>query len=248
MQKKPVRLLLFAFAFVVFGASLWQVHFLRDGSYATCYSRENEAYLFLAGSHTGYHFPAIAYPFRLAVGYLFGGYVAAGLAEPNDQQSSLIILHITPASLERQIYAFTEKDQGASFITPFADGLYGMCPGVVLCKWTGKRFEPATPEQIKSVGGFESLVRGSTGNQPVNGWFITPTYAPGQKPEIRIGNAIAVIMQNHSQIGGAFNWITVDIARTGQPVERVYDVDGRWLKLVSKANYDKIFSAQHTAK
>jgi hypothetical protein len=121
MQKKTARLLLFVFAFVILGASLWQVYLIRDGSYAVCYSRENEAYLFLADSHTGFHFRAITYPFRLGLAYLFGGYVAAGLApEPNDQQPSLIVLHITPASLEQEVDDLNEKDQDASFITPHA--------------------------------------------------------------------------------------------------------------------------------
>ena len=31
MQKKMARLLLFVFAFVIFGASLWQVYLIRDG-------------------------------------------------------------------------------------------------------------------------------------------------------------------------------------------------------------------------
>ena len=248
MQKKMARLLLFVFAFVIFGASLWQVYLIRDGSYAVCYSRENEAYLFLAGSHTGFHSRGITYPFRLGLGYLFGGYVAAGLAEPKDEQPALIVFHITPGSLEREVDDLSEKDQDASFITPFSDGLYGACPGSVLCKWTGKRFAPATPEQLKSVGGLENLVRRSTGNRPVNGWFITPTYAPDQKSEIPIGKPMSVIMQNHGQTRGLHNWITVDIARTGLPVERVYDVDGRKLKLVSKATYDKMFSSTHAEK
>ena len=242
MQKKTARLLPFVFAFVIFGASLWQIHFIRDGSSATCYSRQNEAYLFLADSHTGYHFPAIAYPFGLALGWV-GGYAAA--SDPSDQQPSLIVLHITPTSLERQIDPLNERDQDASFITPFEDGLYASCPGGVLCKWTGKRFEPATPDQIKSVGGFENLVLGSTGNQPVNGWLITKTFAVGQH-EIPLGKDITVIMQNHGQTGAIYNWITVDILRTGRATERVYDVDARRLKLISKATYDEIFAAQHT--
>lgn len=247
MQKKPHRLWLPVCAFVVFGASLWQIHFIRDGSGATCYSRENEAYLLLSASHTGHHFRASTFPFRFALGYFFGGYVAAGLFERDDQQSSLIVLHITPASLEREIDPLNERDQDASFITPFTDGLYGMCPGSVLCKWTGKRFEPATPEQIKRVGGLENLVRGSTENQPVNGWLITKTYAVGRH-DIPIAKDITVIMQNHGQTGATFDWITVDIARTGRPVERVYDVDGRKPKFVSKVTYDKIFAAQQAAK
>lgn len=247
MQKKTARLLQFVFAFVIFGTSLWQVYLIRDGSYAACYSRDNEAYLFLAGSRTGFHFRAITYPFRIALGYLFGGYVAAGLFERDDMQPSLIVLHITPASLEQGVDDLNEKDQDASFITPFSDGLYAMCPGGVLCKWTGKRFELATTEQLKSVGGIENLLRGSTRNQPVNGWLITETYAVGHH-EIPIGKDITVIMENHGQIGGVYNWITVDILRTRRPIERVYDVDARKLKLVSKATYDQIFAAQHAAK
>ena len=244
MQNKTQRIFLHVFGSVLICALLWPIHLVSDGSYATCYSRENEAYLFPSGSHIGYHFPAIAYPFGFALAHV-SGYAAAGLLRPNDTQPILIVLHITPTSLER--HSLNEKDQDVSFITPFADGLYGMCPGSILCKWTDKRFEPATPDQIKSVGGVENLVRGSTGGQPVNEWLITRTYAAGQKSEIPIGKEITIILQNHGQTRGINNWITVDIVRAGRTSDRVYDVDARKPRLVSKATYDRIFAAQHAA-
>lgn len=246
MQNKTLRVFLYVFASVLICALLWPIHLVSDGSYATCYSRENEAYLFLSGSHVGYHFPAIAYPFGFALAHV-SGYAAAGLFQPNDTQPVLTVLHITPTSLERQIDSLNDKDQDASFITPFEDGLYGMCPWSILCKWAGKRFEPATPDQIKSVGGVEHLVRGSTGGQPVNGWLITQTYAAGQKSEIPIGKEVTIILQNHGQTNGINNWITVDIVRARRTFDRVYDVDGRKPRLVSKATYNRIFVAQHAA-
>ena len=67
-------------------------------------------------------------PFGFALAQV-SGYAAAGLLRPNDTQPILIVLHITPTSLER--HSLNEKDQDVSFITPFADGLYGMCPGSI---------------------------------------------------------------------------------------------------------------------
>jgi len=43
-----------------------QMHLVRDWSGATVYSRENEAYIFMGDSHTGYHFPYV-WPTRFLI-------------------------------------------------------------------------------------------------------------------------------------------------------------------------------------
>src|SRR5882724_10568301 len=136
---------------VVLGAFL-QMHLVRDWSGATVYSRENEAYIFMGDSHTGYHFPYVAYPFLILREFFHVS------TEANDEHSAALVLHITPTSIDRQIYVPVDLNHsGPLFITPFEDGLYGMCPGETLCKWTGKNYEPATTEQQLKVGGIEHL-------------------------------------------------------------------------------------------
>ncbi len=100
--------ILFAFFVVVIVLSLYfQMHLVRDWSGATVYSRENEAYIFTGDSHTGYHFPYVAYPFLILQGFLHVG------NEANDQHSAALILHITPSSIDRStgLYPSRGKSQ-----------------------------------------------------------------------------------------------------------------------------------------
>src|SRR5260370_19664239 len=116
--------ILFALFFVLFVLSFaFQMHLVRDWSGATVYSRENEAYIFMGDSHTGYHFPYVAYPFLILREFLHVGTTA------NDQHSAELVLHITPTSIDRQNYVPVDLNHsGPGFITPFQYGLYGMWP------------------------------------------------------------------------------------------------------------------------
>jgi len=210
------------------------MHLVWDWSGATIYSRENEAYIFMGESHTGYHFPYIAYPFVIGLQY-FGA-----VTEQSDAHSAALVLHITPTSIDRQ--SFGPNDISASFVTPFDDGLYGLCPGGKLCKWTGTSFEPATPEQEQKVGGIEHLARGGTRNQPVNGWVIHQTWKHGEKFIVQVGKDIEIVLQNHNKEASVHNWVAIDLLRPGQPPEHLYNVDGRKPRHVTKATYDRIFS------
>src|SRR6266403_6327745 len=234
-NKRPAMLIALFLAVLVLSLSL-QMHLVRDWSGATVYSRENEAYIFMGDSHTGYHFPSVAYPFLILGESLHVGTTA------NDEYSATLVFHITPTSIDRQIYVPGDPNHsGPHFITPFEDGLYGMCPGGTLCKWTGKSYESATPEQELRVGGIEHLVRGDTGNQPVNGWVIHRTFRPGEQFRAQVGKDIVIVVQNHNKEGSVYQWVTVDLLRAGQPPEHLYSVDGRKPRLVSKATYDRIF-------
>jgi hypothetical protein len=216
-----------------------RMHLVQDWSDATVYSRENEAYIFMGDSHTGYHFPYVAYPFLIFRGLLHVG------TEANDQHSAMWVLHITPTSIERQIYVPVNLNHSnPAFMTPFEDGIYGMCPGGTLCKWTDNSFEPATTEQQQKVGGIEHLVRGDTGDQPVNGWVISRTGRPGEEFEAQVGKDITIAVQNHNKEASPYNWVTIDLLRPRQPPEHLYNVDGRKPRLVTKFTYDSIFSTE----
>jgi hypothetical protein len=239
MRNKKAAILFALFLVVVALSFSFQMHLVRDWSDATVYSRENEAYIYMGESHTGYHFPYVTYPFLIFREYFYLG------TEANDQRSAALILHVTPTSIDRQIYVPVDLNHsGPFFITPFEDGLYGMCPGGTLCKWTGKSYEPATAEQQQKFGGIEHLVRGNTGNQPVNGWVIHRSYQPGEQFKVQVGKGIVIVVQNHNKEGSVYKWVTVDLLRDGQPPEHLYNVDGRKPRLVSKATYDHIFPTE----
>jgi len=97
MRNKRAGILFVFFVVVIVLSLYFQMHLVRDWSGATVYSRENEAYIFTGDSHTGYHFPYVAYPFLILQGFLHVG------NEANDQHSAALILHITPSSIDRFI-------------------------------------------------------------------------------------------------------------------------------------------------
>ena len=239
MRPKTTRLLFGLLSVSVVFGTLLQMRAVRDWSGATIYSRENEAYIFMGESHTGYHFPYIAYPFLLGLQY-FGA-----VTSPSDEHAEALVFHITSTSIDQQRWVPTDLNHsGPLDVTPFEDGLYGMCPGGTLCKWTGKSFEPATPEQKQKVGGIEHLARGNTGNQPVNGWVIHGTGRPAEKFIVQVGKDIEIAVQNHSKDARGYDWATIDLLRHGQPPEHLYNVDGRKPRIVNKAIYDSIFSTK----
>ena len=120
MRNKRTAILLASFVVVIVLSLYFQMHLVRDWSGATVYSRENEAYIFMSDSHTGYHFPYVAYPFLILQGLLHVG------NEANDEHSAALVLHITPSSIDRQVYIPAgESHSSPGFITPFEDGLYG---------------------------------------------------------------------------------------------------------------------------
>jgi hypothetical protein len=190
----------------------------------------------MADSHSGYHFPYIAFPF-IAFCEFFG--VVKGR---NDHHSAALVIHVTPNSIEREIFVPTDLNQASPlFITPFDDGLYGLCEGVTLCKWTGKSFEAPTTEQQHKVGGIEHLARGDTRNQSVNGWVIGHSERPGEQFKVQVGKDIVIFMQNHNKEDSVYKWVSVDLLRSGQPAEHLYNVNARNSRLVTKATYNRIF-------
>ena len=236
MRNKRATISFALFVVVIVLNLYFQMHLVRDWSGATVYSRENEAYIFMGDSHAGYHFPYVAYPFLIFREYLHVG------TQADDEHSAELVFHVTPTSIDRQVYVPVDLNHsGPHFITPFEDGLYGMCPGGTLCKWTGKSYESATPEQELRVGGIEHLVRGDTGNQPVNGWVIHRTFRPGEQFRAQVGKDIVIVVQNHNKEGSVYQWVTIDLLRADKPPEHLYNVDGRSPRRVTKATYDRLF-------
>jgi hypothetical protein len=214
------------------------VYIVVDWSGATIYSRENEAYIFLGESHDGWRLPYIEYPISMLEEY-FGA-----VTERSDSLSESTVLHITPTSVDRQIYLPADLNHtGPLFIVPYYDGLYGMCPGSKLCKWTGKSFEPATPEQEQKIGGVEQLVIRDREDHPVNGWIVHRSGRPGEKFVAQVDKDTVITMETHNKEASPYAWVTIEMLRAGQPSVQLYNVDARKPRFVSKATYDRIFSA-----
>jgi hypothetical protein len=83
------------------------------------------------------------------------------------------VIRVTPSAVERHVVDFGEETGNTpDFLTPFDDGFYAQCPGVVLCKWNGNGFEPATEEEQRKHDGTHRLFKGDLNNQTINGWSV----------------------------------------------------------------------------
>jgi hypothetical protein len=145
--------------------------------------------------------------------------------------------------VERHVVNFGEE-HGLSpdSITPFDDGFYARCPGVVLCKWTGSSFELATQEEQRTHDGTNRLFRGNTSNGTINGWSVHHVgVSPGDHFEVQVGNNFAIAVKNQTIDVREYPWVSVDLLRQGQPRESLYNVKGRG-RTISRAEYESLFS------
>lgn len=213
-----------------------KVYFMREGSGGTLFWKADEAYLFMDGTRRGYHFKYIKYPW-IALGEYLN-------APPflNDSRVSDIVIRVTSSAVERHQVDFGEDTGNAArSITPFDDGFYAQCPGWVLCKWTGKSFEPATQDEQQRHDGTNRLYRGAINNGSINGWSMQNIgSSPGDHFEVQVGDKFVIAVKNQATDQSQYHWVSVNLVRPGQVPESLYDVNGT-PRTVSKAEYERAF-------
>jgi len=211
---------------LILGASLTRILIVADHAGAIAFQRDNEVYLFLAAGHSGWHFSALSYPLVKVGGYL---HIPSAPADVNGQS---LVLRVTPEGVQR----WTNKAKDIAALTPFEDGFYARCPGAVLCKWTEKGFEVASPEDARRIG-TDNLHIGSLDDKVVNGWATHQLkFAPGDHFEIQFGQGLTISVRNLSEKDWAYPQVSVDLLRAGQAPENLYHADAK-PRVVSRADY-----------
>jgi hypothetical protein len=195
----------------------------------------DEANLFLGASKTDYHFSSIEYPI-----VILGEYFHV-VPPPEDERASVIVMRVTPSTIERYVVDVGEGTLGSpAYLTPIDDVFYGMCQRGVLCKWTGNRFVSATDEEQRRLDGVNLLIRGETNNHIVNGWneHFAPRL-PGDQFEFPIGN-VQISVKNRATNVRAYPNVSIDLLRPDQAPENIYTVD-ETPRRVSKSGYQRAF-------
>lgn len=228
-----IVLIIAATALIVF---FGQIYIVSNHAGVTVFSKGNEAYVFLGTSSTGYHFRYLQYPAAAIGGYFYAPPIPA-----NDRVSTMVI-RITPSGIQRfQLEYGKEPALAPSFLTPYGDSFYAMCPGMILCKLSGTEFSPATQQEQQALGGLSNLVRGDINNRVINGWFVRETRAvPGDHFEIHFGSGFVISAKNRATDMRDEPSISVVLVRPNEPTEVSYDVDGS-PRRVSRAEYWKTF-------
>jgi hypothetical protein len=230
-------LVLFAIGIAAIGTiASSQVYFLREGAGGTLFCRAEEAYLFMDGTRRGYHFSYVKYPW-----IALGEFLHAP-PFPDDRRVSDIVVRVTSSGAERHLVDFgKETGNAARSITPFDDGFYAQCPGVILCKWTGNGFEPATEEEQRRHDGTKRLSQGNATSGTINGWSVYRVgFSPGDHFEVQVGDKLVIAAKNQTADQGKHGWISVDLIRPDQPPERLYEVNGA-PRRVSRSEYERSF-------
>jgi hypothetical protein len=214
-----------------------QVYFITDSSGASLWRKGEHAYLFLGDSHRGVHVSYLGYPWARVREYFYAPPV------PQDHRIATEVTRITPESVEQWRVSFGDNPgDSPQFLTPFDQGFFALCPGLVLCKWAGKDFKPATAEEAREIGGIDRLVRGPIGDEPINGWtYQSLIPEPGAQFTVDIGGKFSLLVKNKAQEKLANAIISVDLLRPGRQPENLYDVDGTPHR-VSRKQYERIFA------
>jgi hypothetical protein len=195
------------------------------------FQKGDEAYLFLGAGHMGWHFPALSYPWVVAKGYL------RIPTEFSDQSGQSLVIRVTPEGVQRR---WTYKSSDISLLTPFEDGFYARCPGTVLCKWTGKGFDPVNAEEEKRIG-IDNPYVGSFDNTVINGWTAhVLKYVPGDHFKVQIGQDVVIDVRNDAGSEPAYSNTSVDLLRPGKAPENLLRANAK-PRRVSWSEYEQLF-------
>jgi hypothetical protein len=218
------------------------VYVIRSDSGGSVFWKADEAYIVASGSSRGYRFRYITYPWIALKEYLNAP------PFPDEHRVSDIYVRITPSSVERQEVDFgTNTGNTPRLFTPFDDGLYAQCPGVVLCKWIGNQFRRATEEEQKKIGGTDGLNQDPR-KDAINGWKVRSfPYLPGEHFDIDVGKTFTITAKNQAAPGRVYPSISVDLLRPGQIPENIYNVDGV-PRRVNESEYKQIFGSTHNVE
>lgn len=213
-----------------------QAYYLRNEPGATLFYKGDEAYLFLGTSRTGYHFSYLALPFVFLKEYLNAP------PFPADRRISMDVLFMNTSGIQRHKVEFGDNPGNApEFLTPFDDGFYAICQGVVLCKLDGDHFDRVTNAEEAQYHSINRLSRGFKDGQVINGWCVRKLGRPPDNHfEANIASDFVISGTNLATQAGQYPWLEIRLQRAGQAINTIYDVDGTPRK-ISKAGYDGAF-------
>jgi hypothetical protein len=213
---------------LVFG----KIYLIRDDSGGEVLWNGSEAYLFMGVSHRGFQIGYLEYPWVVLKELLYG------VRGPDDQRTSVTVVHITASGVDRHVVEALDEEQANTpdLYTPFEGYIYANYHGS-LCKWTGNKFETATADEQRRLDGTNRLVATDI-EKDTAGWSKRGFGEAVSDYEfaVEVGGKFTLHVTNKrlGRSGGAV--VSVALARPGQPVEDVWQVDGRPRRL-SKTEY-----------
>jgi hypothetical protein len=224
---------------ILIAASL-TVYGIDEGFGGLAIWNQSEAYLFFQVGSRGNRASYLGYLWILFKEHVIGGF--AGAVIPDDSRASLIVIHVTALSVERnsvKMADFITDNTSPVFekYTPLGGQIYVLGPELLLWRWAGDHFEKATQEEQERLDGIHRLTIGDFYND-ANGWSRRGF---GVDPAERdftmdVGNELRLAV-NHQRTQDAKNdTLAIYLQRPGKVSERIAVFEKRHGN-VSRAEY-----------
>ena len=243
LKRTAVALLIVLAAVVIFAVSL-HVYFVRGDEAAELFWNQTEAYLFVPVTQFGYRMTYLGYLHAMMKEMLLG------VTRPSEKHCSLVVLRITPTSVQR----YTADNISISGAEAFDGALYAfdMVPGGTLMKWSSNRFEAVPKDEAKRYYANVSKLPSGPSFDNIAGWSKrtaagqvlrrSPTDYVENDAKVTLtvsGKEMTFVMNSGYITHQAF----VDLIRPGHAAQRIWQFDERPHR-VSKSEYEKIFGKQ----
>jgi len=232
-KKLPVALaVIAAFSACAIYADVFHIYTLRDDNGGTILWNSTEAYLFMSEVQRGYRQSWPAY----GVAALFEWFNAP--SPPSDQHILLTVIHVTPTALERHVVNVEGGTANVpAFLTPIEGDIYANCGGI-LCRWAGDRFENASEDEERRIGGIYKLA--GDVDQSINGWSERGVgkVAGDSQFSVQIGKNTTLKVHQGDVYRSVTDSPTVELYRAGKPTQDLWRVNGDPHR-VGKREYDR---------
>lgn len=239
-------------------AAIFNVYAISEAAGLIAIWNQNEAYFFSQVDRRGDSSSYLLFPWILFKEYVIGGFAAAVI--PSDTREFLVVLHITPAGVERHVVKLADRADGGegsepSHYTPIDGRIYVSYPRFIghfmqdgqmvandpndsLGWWAGDHFEKATQDERERLGGIGRLTRDDFDNN-AEGWSrrvlgASPSFT------MNVGNQFSLVVNNVSLGNPGNGYLSIDLQRPGKDTERIA-VFERAEGGVSRAEYRHAF-------
>jgi hypothetical protein len=219
---------------VIVLATFVKLHFIRDeGGGGYFLWKDDQAFLFMGDSPIGYRMSVLEYLVEPILEFFNGGALSA------DDTSTLTVIQIMPAGVERSEQEPSAPMVGFYDITPVDDHIYAQCTGGI-CVLSGMKFQLLSEQDAQKVEG--SLSRKDF-EKNASGWSRR-SLVGAHVGEKTTSYEFSISLSNGGRLlvrGG--NPVSVDLLRQNHAPERVWYHEQR-TRRVTKSQYDRVFHRQ----
>lgn len=153
-------------------AAVLRIYAISEGAGLLVMWNQNEAYLFSQVDRRGNSSSYLFFPWVLFKEYVIGGFAGAGI--PADNRAFLVVLHVTPAGVERHVVKLADRANGGAGSdprnpTPIGGAVYAMWPGVHLCAGRASDSRTLPPKKKKGSAASSASREGILITTPTDG-------------------------------------------------------------------------------